>query len=219
MKILLADDEEDLTRALGAILRFSKYDVDIVNNGEDAYNKALKEKYDLLIFDVMMPKMTGVETTMKLREKNIVTPILMLTAKAEVEDKVEGLDSGANDYLVKPFNKDELLARIRSLTRNNQSKVKKIKVGNVFLDREESQIYNEKAAFKLNSKECELMETLINNRDNSLRSNDIKNRIWSKDADDQVVPLYISYLQKKFDALDASVSISNVDGYKLEEKI
>lgn len=217
MKILLADDEEELTHALGAILKFNDYDVDIVNKGEDAYNKALIENYDLLILDVMMPKMEGTEVTIKLRENNVETPILMLTAKAETEDKVEGLDMGANDYLTKPFNKDELLARIRAITRNNQTKIKSIKIGNVTLNREDSEIYTNKATFKLNNKECKLMETLINNRENTLNTDDIRNKVWDENTSEQVVSLYISYLQKKFEALGANIEIDESQGYKLRE--
>ena len=105
MKVLIADDEVELTRALEAILKFNKYEVDIVENGEDALKKTEENKYDVLILDVMMPKMTGIEVVEELRRKNINTPILMLTAKAETEDKVEGLDKGADDYLTKPFEK------------------------------------------------------------------------------------------------------------------
>ena len=216
MKVLIADDEIDLTRALGAILKYSEYEVKIANNGEEALKIAENEKFDILILDVMMPKKTGIEVVEELRKKNINTPILMLTAKAETEDKVEGLDKGADDYLTKPFEKDELLARIRALVRKNENRTKKIKIGNVTLDKEENELYSDKASFHLNSKESELMELLVGNQSEKIGEKDIKNRIWGKDENIKIVPMYISYLQNKFEALGANVQIVNNNGYALE---
>lgn len=216
MKVLIADDEIDLTRALGAILKYSEYEVKIANDGEEALKIAENEKFDILILDVMMPKKTGIEVVEKLRKKNINTPILMLTAKAETEDKVEGLDKGADDYLTKPFEKDELLARIRALVRKNENRTKKIKIGNVTLDKEENELYSDKASFHLNSKESELMELLVGNQSEKIGEKEIKNRIWGKDENIKIVPMYISYLQNKFEALGANVQIVNNNGYALE---
>ena len=216
MKVLIADDEIDLTRALGAILKYSEYEVKIANDGEEALKIAENEKFDILILDVMMPKKTGIEVVEKLRKKNINTPILMLTAKAETEDKVEGLDKGADDYLTKPFEKDELLARIRALVRKNENRTKKIKIENVTLDKEENELYSDKASFHLNSKESELMELLVGNQSEKIGEKEIKNRIWGKDENIKIVPMYISYLQNKFEALGANVQIVNNNGYALE---
>lgn len=216
MKVLIADDEIDLTRALGAILKYSEYEVKIANDGEEVLKIAENEKFDILILDVMMPKMTGIEVVEELRKKNINTPILMLTAKAETEDKVEGLDKGADDYLTKPFEKDELLARIRALVRKNENRTKKIKIGNVTLDKEENELYSDKASFHLNSKESELMELLVGNQSEKIGEKEIKNRIWGKDENIKIVPMYISYLQNKFEALGANVQIVNNNGYVLE---
>lgn len=216
MKVLIADDEIDLTRALGAILKYSEYEVKIANDGEEALKIAENEKFDILILDVMMPKRTGIEVVEELRKKYINTPILMLTAKAETEDKVEGLDKGADDYLTKPFEKDELLARIRALVRKNENRTKKIKIGNVTLDKEENELYSDKASFHLNSKESELMELLVGNQSEKIGEKEIKNRIWGKDENIKIVPMYISYLQNKFEALGANVQIVNNNGYVLE---
>ena len=216
MKVLIADDEIDLTRALGAILKYSEYEVKIANNGEEALKIAENEKFDILILDVMMPKKTGIEVVEELIKKNINTPILMLTAKSETEDKVEGLDKGADDYLTKPFEKDELLARIRALVRKNENRTKKIKIGNVTLDKEENELYSDKASFHLNSKESELMELLVGNQSEKIGEKEIKNRIWGKDENIKIVPMYISYLQNKFEALGANVQIVNNNGYALE---
>lgn len=219
MKVLLADDEEELARAIGAILKFNNYEVDIVNDGESALNQVMKKIYDILILDVMMPKKTGIQVVKEIREKNIEVPVLMLTAKSEVEDKIEGLDSGANDYLTKPFNKDELLARLRAITRPNQGKLKKIVIGNVTLDKEENELYTDKISFQLNNKECQMLETLINYQDKSIKKEDLKNRIWGKDAEEEVVNVYINYLQNKFQALGANITIKENDGYSLEKRL
>ncbi len=132
-KILLADDEAELSRAVGAILTYSNYDVDLVYNGKDAAKKALEKEYDVIILDIMMPVMDGIEALKLIRKHNIKTPIMLLTAKSQVDDKVEGLDAGANDYLTKPFDKKELLARIRVLTRADEKKKKNIKLEILFL--------------------------------------------------------------------------------------
>lgn len=219
MKLLLADDEKELTNALGMILKLSGYEVSTVNNGEDAFNNAMKENYDALILDVMMPGMEGTEVTRKLRENNIETPILLLTAKSEINDKINGLDKGANDYLTKPFNKDELLARIRAITRPNQSKFKKIKVGNITLDREKNEISSDKATFILNNKEGKLLETLVNNKGKVLKKEELIENVWKNVSDEKVVPLYISYLQKKFEALGANIYIDDKNGYCLKQNL
>ena len=219
-KILLADDEEDLTRAVGTILRFSGYIVDIANNGEEVLKKVNENNYDILILDVMMPKKSGLEVVQILREKNIDTPVLMLTAKSEVDDKVEGLDKGANDYLTKPFEKKELLARIRALIRDNKNRTKKIKIGNVTLDREENELYTDKASFHLNSTESKLVELFAGNEGQVIKKEDIKNRVWADEVEDiKVVPMYVSFLQNKFEALGANIQIIENDGYSLERKL
>jgi len=217
MKILVADDEEELGRAIGTILKYSGYEVKVVNDGEEVLNEVEKNNYDALILDVMMPKKNGIEVATELRQKYIQTPILMLTAKSEVEDKIEGLDAGANDYLTKPFNKDELLARLRAITRNEQNK--KIKIGNVTLNKEDNELSTEKASFHLNSKECQVMEMLISYQDKSVKKEEIKNRIWGTEFEDEVVPIYISYLQDKFQALGANIVIRDNNGYCLERLV
>ena len=219
-KILLADDVKDLARAVGAMLRYNKYDVDVVHNGKEAVKMATENLYDVIILDVMMPIMDGIEAVKEMRKLNIKTPIILLTAKSQVEDKVEGLDSGANDYLTKPFDKDELLARIRALTRIKEENAEKYKIGNIIFDKEASKIYSNKAAFQLNNKECEVMEFLVKNQERSITEEELKQRIWLNEKNkDSIVPMYISYLQEKFTALDANVKIDNKNGYSLEKLI
>ena len=218
MKILLADDEKDLARATRMILNYSGYDVDVVYNGKDALEKSQNNNYDVMILDIMMPIMDGIEALKEMRKNGNNTPIILLTAKAGIDDKVNGLDAGANDYLTKPFNKKELLARIRALTRLNEEKEQKYKIGNIIFNKETAEISNSKAALHLSSKECELMEMLVKNSEKKIACSDIYNKIWQDDeADESIVPMYISYIQDKFSALDANVKINDDNNeYKLE---
>lgn len=218
-KILLADDEKDLARATKMILSYSGYDVDVVYNGKDAMQNAKENNYDLIILDIMMPVMDGIESLKEMRKSNITTPIMLLTAKAGIDDKVEGLDAGANDYLTKPFNKKELLARIRALIRVNEEREQKYKIGNILFNKETSEISSSKAALHLSNKECELVEFLIKNPEKKIACSDIYKRIWQdEDADESIVPMYISYIKDKFSALDANIKINEENnGYKLEK--
>lgn len=219
-KILLAEDEKELARAIGAILKYSNYEVDIVYNGKEALEKAKKQFYDIMILDIMMPVMDGIQALKEMRKLNIKTPILLLTAKAQVEDKVEGLDAGANDYLTKPFNKEELLARIRALTRVNEEKELKYKVGNITFNKENSEISNEKTSLHLNHKECEMMEFLVKNQDRNISKKELKERIWyDENNDETVVTMYATYLQEKFIALGANIRINEENGYYLEKLV
>ena len=217
-KILLADDEKDLARATKMILQYSGYDVDVVYNGKEAVEKVKEKDYDLIILDIMMPVMDGIEALKNLRKDNVSTPVILLTAKAGIDDKVDGLDAGANDYLTKPFNKKELLARIRVHIRNKEDKEQKYKIGNILYDKASSEISNNKATLPLSNKECELIEFLIKNQEKKVASAELHKRIWQdEEADESIVPMYISYIQDKFSALDASVKINNEnDEYKLE---
>ena len=217
MKVLIADDEEPLAEALGEILKVEGYKVVIANNGEIALKHALNDNFEVVILDIMMPKLSGIEVVKEIRKRSIDVPILMLTARSDIEAKVVALDSGANDYLTKPFNKKELLARIRVISRSNRNNIKKIIIGNITLNKEESEIYTNKAAFHLNNKELQVMETLINNKGNKIGKEELRNRIWGNDENLDIVPMYVSFLQNKFRALDANVSILENNGYYIEE--
>lgn len=165
----------------------------------------------------MMPVMDGLEAVREMRESGIKTPIIMLTAKSTVDDKVEGLDNGADDYMTKPFDKKELLARIRAHIRLSSDKKEKVYVGNLIFSKEESEISSNKATFRLNPKECEIMEMLVKNQDRSITTNELSKRVWESDElQEGAVNMYISYLQNKFTALDANVKINNENGYVLE---
>ena len=218
LKILLADDEKELSRAIATILKYSNYEVDIVFNGKEAIDKVKENIYDLIILDVMMPVMDGIQALKEMRKNKIKTPIMLLTAKAQIDDKVEGLDSGANDYLTKPFDKKELLARIRALTREQEENKEKYKIGNIIFDKETSEISNQNTSLHLNNKECEIMEFLVKNQERNITKKELKKRIWVKEnKDENIVTMYIAYLQEKFLALGANIKINDKNGYVLEK--
>ena len=221
MRILLAEDERDLADALEAMLKHNNYSVDTVDNGQDALDYLMLDDYDGAILDVMMPKMDGVTVVQKLREAKKNTPVLLLTAKSEVEDKVYGLDSGADDYLTKPFVIKELLARVRSMTRRQAIFTSNVlELGNVSLSKYTFELSTEKDKVRLSNKEYQMMEMLMRNPGNVIQTEQFLERIWGYDSDSEinVVWVNISYLRKKLKALDANVQIKatrNV-GYTLE---
>ena len=221
MRLLLAEDERDLADALEAMLKHNNYSVDTVDNGQDALDYLMLDDYDGAILDVMMPKMDGVTVVRKLRENKKNTPVLLLTAKSEVEDKVYGLDSGADDYLTKPFVIKELLARVRSMTRRQATFTSNVlELGNVSLSKYTFELSTDKDKVRLSNKEYQMMEMLMRNPGNVIQTEQFLERIWGYDSDSEinVVWVNISYLRKKMKALDANIQIKatrNV-GYTLE---
>ena len=221
MRLLLAEDEGDLADALEAMLKHNNYSVDTVDNGQDALDYLMLDDYDGAILDVMMPKMDGVTVVKKLRENKKNTPVLLLTAKSEVEDKVYGLDSGADDYLTKPFVIKELLARVRSMTRRQATFTSNVlELGNVSLSKYTFELSTDKDKVRLSNKEYQMMEMLMRNPGNVIQTEQFLERIWGYDSDSEinVVWVNISYLRKKLKALDANIQIKatrNV-GYTLE---
>lgn len=222
MRILLAEDEKELSNALVAILKHNNYSVDAVYNGADALEYGLSQNYDVIILDIMMPKMNGLETLENLRKKGIHTPIFMLTAKAEIEDRIVGLDAGADDYLSKPFAMGELLARVRAMTRRKSEFTPNlIKIGNISLNKENYELSNEKSSLRLGNKEFQMLEMLMSNPKCLISTEQFMERIWGYDAEAEinVVWVYISYLRKKLASLNANIKIKagRGVGYKLEE--
>ena len=221
MRLLLAEDERDLADALEAMLKHNNYSVDTVDNGQDALDYLMLDDYDGAILDVMMPKMDGVTVVRKLRENKKNTPVLLLTAKSEGEDKVYGLDSGADDYLTKPFVIKELLARVRSMTRRQATFTSNVlELGNVSLSKYTFELSTDKDKVRLSNKEYQMMEMLMRNPGNVIQTEQFLERIWGYDSDSEinVVWVNISYLRKKLKALDANIQIKatrNV-GYTLE---
>jgi len=222
MRLLLAEDERSLSRAIRAILEKNNYAVDAVYDGEEALDYLEAGNYDGVILDVMMPKRDGISVLRELRGKGNAVPVLILTAKSEVDDKVLGLDSGANDYLTKPFNSRELLARIRAMTRAQtvQSSAE-LRVGNVTLDQATFELKGPGGSFRLANKEFQMLEMLMANPKNLIPTERFMEKIWGYDseADISVVWVYISYLRKKLAALKADIQIKATRnaGYSLEE--
>ncbi|MBF0714712.1 response regulator transcription factor [Gemelliphila palaticanis] len=222
MRLLLAEDEKDLAEALEAVLKHNNYSVDTVSNGQDALDYLMLEDYDGAILDVMMPQMDGITVVKKIRESKKNTPILMLTAKSEIEDRVEGLDSGADDYLTKPFATKELLARVRSMTRRQATFTSnELEFGNIKLNKLTFELSTPTDSYRLSNKEFQIMEMLMRNPWNVIPTENFLERIWGYDSDSEinVVWVNISYLRRKLKSLGANVQIKatrNV-GYTLEE--
>lgn len=221
MKLLYAEDEVGLSEAIVDILTYHKYIVDAVYDGAEALAYAQAERYDGIILDIMMPKMSGLEVLQKLRSAGCKTPILLLTAKAEIEDQIQGLDLGADDYLPKPFSMDLLLARVRAMLRRRETFTPNIlRCGNIALNQQSYELSGNGQSFVLPKLEYQLMEALMLNKGIYLSTEDLLVKVWGYDTDAELgtVWVYISYLRKRLLALNANVSITakrNV-GYTLE---
>lgn len=224
MRLLLAEDEAALSKALKAILERSKYSVDAVYDGQAALEYLDSDNYDGVILDIMMPKVDGITVLKELRRKGNRIPVLLLTAKSEVDDKVLGLDAGANDYLTKPFHSRELLARIRAMTRTQTARMNaQLQVGNVTLDCATYELFTASGTYRLANKEFQMMEMLMSNPKNLISSQRFMEKIWGYDSEAEmnVVWVYISYLRKKLSALHANIQIKAIRnaGYTLEEMV
>ncbi|RHA13814.1 DNA-binding response regulator [Megasphaera sp. AM44-1BH] len=213
MKILLAEDEKDMSAALVAILTHSGYEVDPVYDGEAAVQMAQRHSYDCMVFDIMMPKLDGVQALQQIRDGGDVTPVIMLTAKSEVADRINGLDAGADDYLTKPFAMAELLARLRAMTRRSTAFTpQKLQTGSVSLDVAEQELCSTNVV-RLSAKETKLMQLLMLNADKDLTTGEILSRVWpDEEEDEKIVWIYISYLKEKLAAIDADVTITGGEG-------
>ena len=223
MRLLLAEDEKSLARAVSAILEKNNFSVDVVHDGADALDWLRAGNYDGAVLDIMMPKMDGITVLKTIRAEGNMLPVLLLTAKSEIDDKVEGLDSGANDYLTKPFAAKELLARIRAMTRTATAQPSStLQFGNLTLDRATFELKSPSGSFRLANKECQMLETLMASPKTLVSTERFMEKIWGYDAEAEinVVWVYISYLRKKLTALNANVQIKATRnaGYSLEEK-
>lgn len=222
MRLLLAEDERDLSKALCAILKHNNYSVDAVYDGQDALDYGLCENYDGIILDIMMPKKSGIEVLKELRNKGVDTPVLMLTAKSEIDDKILGLDKGADDYMTKPFDMGELLARIRALTRRKSEFTPNlVTLGNLSLNKETFELSSDTSSIRLGNKEFQMIEMLMGNPNRLISTEQFMERIWGyeTEAEINVVWVYISYLRKKLSNLNANLEIKATRGigYTLEE--
>ncbi len=222
MRLLLCEDEKELSGALVRILKHYNYSVDAVYDGEQALDYLEAENYDAVILDIMMPKLDGIEVLKRTRAKGNLIPIIMLTAKSMVDDKVTGLDLGANDYITKPFETKELLARIRAVTRAvSDSNSSILSVGNVTLNRKTFELKVAENAVKLANKEFQLLEMLMINSGHVISTERFMEKIWGYDSDSEinVVWVYISNIRKKLLSLGADIKIRAIrnTGYSLEK--
>lgn len=221
MRILLAEDERELSDALTVILKHNHYSVDTVYNGMDALSYLETGNYDGVILDIMMPGMDGITVLKQVRQKGNMVPVLILTAKSETEDCVLGLDSGADDYLSKPFSTKELLARLRAVTRRKTEIAGTIlRYGNISLDCRKFEMCSPKGRVHLPNKEFQMFEMLIANPRQIISAGQFLEKIWGYDSETEisVVWVYISYLRKKLSQMGADVYIKAArnQGYSLE---
>lgn len=214
LRLLLAEDTRDLNRALVAVLEHEGYEVVPAYDGEEALDYVAEQGFDGIVLDIMMPKRDGLSVLSEMRANGIYTPVLLLTAKAEVDDRVTGLDAGADDYLTKPFAMKELLARVRSMTRRRGDYGKqRLAYGDISLDGETFELAASNAV-RLSVKEFELMQTLVLNASHKLSYSYLLGHVWrtEPDADQDTVRLYVSYLRGKLMWVGSHVTITNEDG-------
>ena len=223
MQILVVEDEKRLAEALQQILSEKKYMVDLAFDGQDGLAMALSGVYDIIVLDVMLPKMNGLQVVSELRKEKIDTPVLMLTAKDQITDKVAGLDAGADDYMTKPFSPVELLARIRALTRRQgEVIIDKLTFHDLNLNLSTCDLTCSDKSVHLNFKEFEIMRILMSNPGKVTTKDDLIVRVWGYDSNavDNNVEVYISFLRKKLDFIASTTQIVSLRkiGYRLEEK-
>lgn len=224
MRILIIEDEKSLSMVLSEMLTLEGYNTDTAYDGEEGLDNALTGIYDVIILDVMLPKLDGFQVLKKIRENNINTAVIMLTAKAELEDKVSGLDFGADDYLTKPFHMKELLARIRALGRRKEKDYTQecLFFSDIMLDRTKHEVHKENNRIRLSKKEFEILELLILHPGQLISKEQLIVKIWGFDSDIEYnsIEVYISFLRKKLSAIGsfAKISTSRGLGYTIEDK-
>ena len=221
MKILYVEDEKYMARALAQVLKKNNYSVDIYHDGETGLDMALTGLYDIIILDIMLPKRDGISILQEVRRKGIEAPVILLTAKGDLEDKVKGLDSGADDYLPKPFQAEELLARLRALGRRKGQLLPDnlLRYGDIELNPNTLDLYCKGGSFRLTLKESQLLELLIANKNALISSDLIIEKLWGyeTETEDSHVRVHMAFLRKKLTLLDSGVKIHSVRGagYKL----
>ncbi|MCR5790512.1 MAG: response regulator transcription factor [Lachnospiraceae bacterium] len=223
MRILIAEDEEATAKALKLLLEKSKFSVDIVHTGTDAWDYISSGSYDVVVLDIMMPGMSGLEVLAKMRKDRIKTPVLLLTAKAEVEDRIEGLNTGADDYLPKPFATGELIARIKALGRRSENYADlENSAGGLILDGNRYEMRMGENRVTLTNKEFQLMELFVRHPGYVFSTDHLMEKIWGFDTDSDidVVWTHIGFVRKKLRSIDADVEIRTIRGagYLLEVK-
>ena len=221
MRVLVADDERDMAQALEAMLKRDRYSVDLVYDGRDALDYGLSQNYGLMVLDVMMPKLDGLQVVRALREQGVSTPVLLLTARGQVDDKIIGLDAGADDYLSKPFVPGEFLARVRALTRRSGNYTPhRLLFGDLILDTSTFELCSHGASVRLGNKEYQLMELLMRRRGCCVSTELIMDQVWGFESDSEVSVVWvnISNLRRKLESLgsDVRITASRGRGYMLE---
>lgn len=223
MRLLIAEDDRDIAKALTALFEHNNYSVDTVHNGNDAYDFCMEGNYDGVVLDIMMPGMDGLEVLRSIRAGGIKTPVLLLTARSDIEDRVNGLDAGADDYLPKPFAASELLARVRAMLRRRENyQTDVLEFEGMTLDLSTFELSFHGTTFRLVSREFQMLQLLMQSPGVVISTEQFMEHIWGWDSDVEVsiVWVYISNLRKKFDKLGAPVTIKAVRGvgYCLEKK-
>ena len=222
MKLLLVEDEKQLSEALKHILMKNKYTVDAVYNGDDGLDYALTGVYDVIILDIMLPKLNGIEILKTIRKKGISTPVILLTAKATIEDKILGLDCGADDYLPKPFSTEELLARLRALTRRSGGFINEntLEFSDIKLNLSTYDMEVKDNSITLTQKEFEILRYFMQRPKSVVSKDDLITKLWGYDSDIEYnnIEVYISFLRKKLDYVESNVKITTIRrvGYRLE---
>ena len=222
MRILIVEDEESLADLVALRLKKEKYSVDVSYDGEDGLYNALMDIYDLIILDIMLPNVDGIEILREIKKNNIKSKVIMLTAKAELDDKLLGFSEGANDYIPKPFHIDEVVARVNAQLRIESIKDNNLEFGDLVLDLKESKIYNKNNQEKINiiNKEFQLLEYFMNNPNQILSKDMIYDKVWGLDNDSMSNNLeaYISFVRKKLKLINSNVQIKSLRnlGYKME---
>ncbi len=222
MRILIVEDEISLADAVTAILKKEQYFVDAVYDGRDGLDYALSDIYDLILLDIMLPKMNGLDVLREIRNNNISTPVMLLTARSEVNDKIKGLDCGADDYLTKPFNKGELLARVRALTRRKgEIPSNELVFGDITLNQSTYELICGNLNVKLGAKEFKIMQMLMFAPKSIISKDEFIEKIWGYDSEAEYnsIEVYISFLRKKLGAIKSTIQIkaSRGIGYYIEE--
>lgn len=223
MRLLLVEDEKQLSEALKQILIKNKYIVDAVYSGDDGLDYALTDVYDVIILDIMLPKLNGLEILKTIRKKKITTPVILLTAKSTVEDKILGLDSGADDYLPKPFAPEELLARLRAITRRNSNLINEniLEFSDIKLNLSTYEIEANDNNITLTQKEFDILKYFMQRPKLVVSKDDLITKLWGFDADIDYnnIEVYISFLRKKLSYIESGVKITTIRrvGYRLEQ--
>ena len=222
MKVLIVEDEKDLACVLSEMLKQEGYIVNKVHNGIDGLDSALTNTYDVIILDIMLPQMNGIEVLKEIRKNGINSSVLLLTAKSEVEDKINGLDNGADDYLTKPFVTKEFLARVRALSRRNNKQYlgNQLTFGDILVDKHKHELIKDTQKIKLSQKEYSILEMLIVNKGNTISKEQFVQKIWGYDTDIEYnsIEVYISFVRRKLNAIHSNVKINTIRslGYALE---